>query len=268
LSARAVLKSKAYEKSVAGRLASSGGGSDSDRVLSHYAAEAAELNVVKAEHNVNRLEFELGCARRGVFVGQGDNRTDVPYPLQRLHEVQLRRLSLDPRLAELSARLPQLERQIRVAEERRELAAAARTVKACRQGLVWHSQVGNGSHVGDNEELLQLIEPSEIFIDAVVPERCLRVIHPGDKVIIRRIGTNEETSGTVKAVLGRTMAWDEKLLVAAVPKVGPREVHVVVSFDDRPDKLDFRNSLVGQPVEVLFGGPIDYVRQLVAGVLP
>jgi multidrug resistance efflux pump len=267
LSARAVFKQRDYERNTAWRLAGTGSAPDSERVVTEFVAEAAEQNAIHLEHNVKRLELEMAWARRSVFIGQGDGRNDVPYPNQRLHEVQMRRLSLDTRLAELTARLPQLERQIGAERERWDLATT-RTVKMPRHGLVWHQQVDNGSHVSTNEELLQLIVPTEVFIDAVVPERCLRVIHAGDKVTIRRIGSAEETLGTVKAVLGRTMAWEERSLAASVQPLGPREAHVLVAFDERPDIVDFRTSLVGHPVEVLFGGPTAYLRQLLPGIVP
>jgi multidrug resistance efflux pump len=259
-SADALSSAKAYEKNQVARLLRSKSISDLEWTTALHTAEAAAHKAKEAKEVAARLEAELAAARKGVYVGTGDGRADVPYSRQRLHEVLMKQIDLEASIQELTLRHTEVGRQLR-SEERRVRRHASHTVRAPADGLVWRRHVNTGTRVAGNAPLLlHLINPNELFIDALVHEKYAGYIRPGDKVRIKFIGSDDEAAGVVKHVLGRTLAWEERLLAAEVPPAGQREVHVIVLFEAMPCGTDLEEYRVGRPVEVVFGNQADFLR--------
>ena len=69
-------------------------------------------------------------------------------------------------------------------------------------------------------------------MDAVVYEKNLNRIRPGDTARVRLAGSDKEWTAVVKKVLGRTLSWPDRLLAAESVPTARKEAHVILSFKD------------------------------------
>jgi multidrug resistance efflux pump len=267
-SAEAVSKLRAYEDTLSTRLASTKSISQQDGIAARHKVEESLHSAGQGKAVVQRLEVELAAARKGVYVGAGDGRADVPYSKQRLHEVLIRQAELKSSIQELSARLGATKRELS-REEQRVQQQGSQEVRAPSDGIVWRRHVNTGTRVaGPAPVLLDLVNPDEIFIDALVTERYAGFIRVGDKVRIKFIGSDEAAGGVVKQILGRSGSWDHRLLAAEVLPADKREVHVIVTFEDAGHGTDLEQYRLGHPVEIAFGNQMGFLRYLLARTLP
>jgi multidrug resistance efflux pump len=260
-------KQKTYEKDQADRLVNSRSISHLESVTARHAAESARHSVAQARLGAARLQDQLDDLRRGVYVSEGDGRADVPYSQQRLHEVLLKRAEIEVQLRDVTARADEANSQA-AAEEARLRRRGHFALAAPTDGLVWRRHVTTGSAVLPDTGLLQFIDRNEVIVDAVIPERYLTDLHPGDKVRIRLVGSRADLPGQVKQVMGRTPAWDDKLLAAEPPLAGRHEIHVAIAFEKGPPSIDLLDNGIGRPVEVVFGDRLGYIRRIWEELLP
>jgi hypothetical protein len=100
---------------------------------------------------------------------------------------------------------------------------------------------------------MDMIDPSEIFIDAVVAEKYLTRIHPGDKAHVRVAGSDKERTAVVRQVIGRTLPCPDRLLAVESVPHDKQEVHVILSFSEPLSGGEGDASApVGLPAEVTF----------------
>jgi multidrug resistance efflux pump len=266
-SAEALAKLQHYEVDLNARLGIKMA-SEQETVRARQNALAATAKVTETKEIVAKLETELAAAHKGVFVSTGDGRADVPYSTQRIHEVLLKEIDLESTIQELVVRRSQVASQLRT-EEQYVKRRMRQIVRAPVDGIVWRRYAHDGTWVSSQKPLLlQLIKPKELFIDALVSEKYAGYIEPGASVRIKFIGSDAETSGVVQHVLGRSMAWDDKLLAADVPVADKGQIHVIVTFAEIPSMAGLKDCHVGHPVEVVFGNQGDFWSQLVARILP
>jgi multidrug resistance efflux pump len=239
-----------------------GAASQAEVVTARLAAEAAQNKADQAHLTVRRLNDELESVRQGNYIGPGDGRNDVPYSMQRMHEIDIRQHDIQAKIQEFAARSAQVQKQLRIEDERVERQARCR-LKAPIDGIVWRRPLAGGATVTRQTHVLELLDTSDIFVDALVSERHFGDIRPGDKVVIKLIGSHAEAAGTVRDVLGKVALADDHTLAAEVPKLGKHEVHVIVTFDDGPPRSDyFHPHHIGQPVEVRFTTSATLLKQL------
>jgi multidrug resistance efflux pump len=223
-----------------------------EAVTAGFADDAACSKAAETKAEVGRLSDELDALRLGLYLGQGDGGNDVPYSQQRIHDLEIRQHDIMAQVEEFAARTAQVHRQLEIETERLEREKGA-VLKAPIDGLVWRRPLRAGSPVTRQTPVLQLLDASDIFVDALVSADYVGDIHPGDKVVIRLIGAREEIPGSVKDVLGQVALGEDPALAAETPKLGNREVHVLVAFDGAPPNRDgFHLYNIGQPVEVRF----------------
>ena len=220
--------------------------------LARFTAEIASKNAARAATAVTRLADQLESIKRGVFTGPGDSRNDVPYSRQRIHELTVQELDDDARIQESQARINQLQTEIE-STTKRATARSTYQLRAPIDGIMWRHFVVQDSSVGLQTKLVQLIIASSVFIDATLNEKYADDVKPGDKVMIRLIGSDVETPGTLKCILGADVHGEDETLATEPPKASKHEVHVVIEFA-RPISAasDFNQSFVGRRAEVRF----------------
>jgi multidrug resistance efflux pump len=264
----AFVRQRHYKREQAEMLVRENGVARQDAVTARLAAEAARSKAAQAQAVVRRLSAELEAVRSGLYLGRGDAGNDVPYSQQRIHDLEIRQQDILAKIEEFTARAAQVRRQVQIETERLGRNKDA-VLKAPSDGVVWRRPAKAGSPVTRQTPVLQLLDASDIFVDAIVPAKYVGDIRPGDKVVIELIGTREEIPGTVKDVLGQVALGEDRTLAAEVPKLGKREVHVLVAFDGAPPNRDrFHPYHIGQPVEVRFTDRTGVFQRLLNMVLP
>jgi multidrug resistance efflux pump len=259
----AFLQQRRYKRDQISRLYGERGGvSQSEIVTVKLAAEAAQRKAEQAHLAVRRLTDELESVRKGNYIGPGDGRNDVPYSMQRMHEIAIRQQDIEAKIQEFEARSAQVQKQLRIEGERVERQGGCE-LKAPIDGIVWRRPLAGGATVTRQTPVLELLDASDIFVDALVSEKHFGDIRPGDKVIIKLIGSHAQVCGTVRDVLGKVALIGDTTLAAEVPKLGKHEIHVIVTFDDGPPRSDnFHPYHIGQPVEVRFTTSATFLKQM------
>jgi multidrug resistance efflux pump len=247
-------RQRQYKREQAERLSSAERGvlSQQELVTTQLASEAAHYKGTQAKAAARRLAEELELARSGNYFGPADGRNDVPYSQQRIHDIEIRQQDILARVQEFGARAAQVRKQTAIEAERLRRQSTA-AVKAPIDGVVWRRPVVSGATVTRQTDALKLLDASDIFVDALVSEKYFGTIRPGDKAVIKLIGSHAEVPGTVRDVLGQVALGSDTSLAAEVPKLGKHEIHVVVTFDGAAAGDDnFHAYHIGQPVEVRF----------------
>jgi multidrug resistance efflux pump len=250
--AEALAKQRDYKKDQLAKLVGGLNVSQLEMVTAGLAREAAKSKAAQASFTVSRLTEELQSVREGSFTGFVDGRNDVPYSEQRVHEIDILQNEITAKIQEHSTRHAQIEKQLRIEQERLKRQAGYR-LNAPIDGIVWRQPVTAGTPIIRETELLQLLDRKEIFVDALVNGKYFGAIQPGDPVLIKLIGSHADVEGVVKDIVGQVALGDEHSLAAMVPKPAKQEIHVLVSFASGPGSTDnFQSYHIGQPVEVRF----------------
>ncbi len=61
---------------------------------------------------------------------------------------------------------------------------------------------------------MQLLDTSDVFVDVLLDERYFGDIQPGDRVVIKWIGSHAKVAGFVREVLGQVAVGENSALVA------------------------------------------------------
>jgi multidrug resistance efflux pump len=250
--AEAVKKQRNSEEDQIKRLQDSHGVSAQDTVAVHFAADAAQHSLVQAQKNEENIEEQIRALRDGVHIGPGDGRNDLPYSAQRLHEISFRIEEVRAALGQDEATLAQLRRHIS-AEEKRMAGRSGFTATAPADWIVWRRHVVSGAPIKADSPLMDMIDPSEIFIDAVIHEKNLTRVRPGNKARVRIAGSDKERMAVVRQVIGRTLPWPDRLLAVESAPHERQEVHVILSFcGPLSNGEDDASAPIGLPAEVTF----------------
>jgi hypothetical protein len=262
-SAENIQKQRIAEEEMLDELRKNRSVSIQDANASHYAAEAARHSVVQARKNEENLDEQIRALKDGVHVGPSDGRNDLPYSAQRLHELSFRMEEIRASLQEDKAKLTQLLRHISAEEERLDLRSQF-TAKSPVDWIVWRRHAVSGTAVKADSPLMDLIDPNEVFVDAVVSEGDLGNIHMGDAAQVRISGSNKEWKAVVKQVVGHGLPWPDRLLAAeAIPTSKRQEVHVILSFSEPISNGEGAILVpIGLPAEVTFVSTRDYFKKL------
>jgi multidrug resistance efflux pump len=251
-SVQATARQRGLETKILSRLEASHSVSRQDSAATQFAAEAAHYAVVQAQKNVENLEEQIRALRQGVHVGPGDGRNDLPYSTQRIHEISLRMEEIRAALREDEAKLAQLGRRVKEEEERFALQSRF-TAKASNKWVVWRRYVAQDGAVRAGEPLAAMIDPAEIFVDAVISESDLKRVRPGDGAEVRIMGSDKRWKAEVTQVVGRTLPWPDRLLAADAAPTLNGEAHALLRFREPISQGAGAASLpLGLPAEVTF----------------
>jgi multidrug resistance efflux pump len=191
--AEAFLKQRRDKKDQITGLLGEKGATQAEVVTARLAAEAAQNKVDQANLTVRRPSDELEAVRQGNYIGSSDGRNDVPFSMQRMHEIDIHQQEIQAKIQEFAARANQVQKQLRIESERLELQGCCR-LKAPIDGIVWRRPLAGGSTVTRQTPVLELLDASDIFVDALVGEKYFGEIHPGDKVAIKPIVSHAEVA--------------------------------------------------------------------------
>jgi multidrug resistance efflux pump len=264
--ARSVKKQRDFEDDQLRQLEGSGSVSKQDGSAAGFAAEAAGHSVVQAEKIVEKLEEQIRGLRAGLDAGAGEGGNDLSYSTQRLHELDCRIEETRASLWQDEAKLAQLERHIRAAAER--LARHARFASvATTDSVVWRRHAGDDTPVQADSPLLDLVNPADVFIDAVVGESDLKRIRPGDAARVRLPGSRKERKAVVKQVFGHGLPWPDACLAAAAVPTTQQEIHVILALSEPLGNDDSGGDgalalPIGLPAEVTFVSTGDALKSL------
>ncbi len=264
--ARAVKRQRDFEDDQLRQLQGSGSVSAQDGSAARFAAEAAGHSVVQAQKIVERLMEQIRGLRAGIDADVADSGNDLSYSTQRLHELDCRIEESRASLSQDEAKLAQMDRHIRAATER--LARHARfATTAATDSVVWRRYAGDDTPVPADSPLLDLVNPAEVFIDAVIGESDWKRIRPGDAARVRLPGSRKELKAVVKQIFGHALPWPDACLAAAAVPTTQQEIHVILRLTEPLGNDDGGSdgglSLpIGLPAEVTFVSTGDALKSL------
>ncbi|UWU17041.1 HlyD family efflux transporter periplasmic adaptor subunit (plasmid) [Rhizobium sullae] len=217
-----------------------------------WEAAGGELEI--SGLTVAQLEQKLAAVRQGVFV-LGDGQNDVPYSRQRQDEVTVRINDLNTRVAENETRAAQAQKQL-IEEENRVRSLISASVPSPFDGVVWSSNVVNGSNVILNNELMRILDCSDLFVDILVPEVDYQEIYPGLAAEARVLGAGDVFKGVVLSVRGSAAVAEKDTLAANQPETTKRNDRIRVGLAPSALNTDFANFCqVGRSVQVRLPKP-------------
>ncbi len=219
-----------------------------DAALRDDAVARAELVVIERE--IERVKVELDGAKQGVYFGDGFN--NVPYSQQRSHEIELRQQTVMSKLRDANIRVHEIERQIRIEEERLAHISESELV-APNNGRIWLRLVGEGEHVIAGTPMLQIADLSRLFLIVSLDERYFDDVNIGDTASIDLIGSTNDFHGRVERMQGRKSTLPESMLAVTQPNSDKNDFLVFVNMDinDFKDDSEIFNQ-VGRRAKVTF----------------
>ena len=226
-------------------------------IVAESAVEQARATSITAQNegNIARAELErftqqLEAVKRGVFVGEG--RNDVPYSQQRIDEVTIQLADLQFRERDPKARIEQLDTQHE--EEHAHNRDMSYTVlRMPFEGVIWRNNVVEGSHVIAGNELVQILDCRDLFVDILVAEVDYDEIYPGRNAEIRLLGRSDTINGQVMAVRGSAAVIEDVVLAAKLPQSRGKDARIRVVLPESSLNTDYANFCqVGRSVQVRF----------------
>ncbi len=199
---------------------------------------------------LERLSQQLDAAKRGVFIGEG--RNDVPYSQQRIDELTIQLAELESREKDLKARIDQVETQHDDQNERNRVLSYA-IIRMPFEGVLWRNNVVAGSHVLEGNELMQVLDCRDLFVDIIVSEVDYDEIFPGRAAHVRLLGRADTLEGTVLSVRGSAAVVADPTLAAKPPQSSGRDARIRVGLPQSSLNTDYTNFCqVGRSVQVRF----------------
>jgi multidrug resistance efflux pump len=214
------------------------------------ASIAAENAGLSAKAELARLSQHLDAMKQGIFVGEG--RNDVPYSQQRIDEVTIQLAELQFRDKDLKARIAQFNMQ-HDDEHERNRALSYAIIRMPFEGVIWRNNVVAGSHVLEGNELLQVLDCRDLFVDIIVSEVDYDEIFPGRAAEVRLLGRADTLEGKVLSVRGSAAVVADVVLAAKPPQSRGRDARIRVGLAESSLNTDYANFCqVGRSAQVRF----------------
>lgn len=171
------------------------GQSDIDRRLGDEASTERRLEGVRAEHA--QLTVEINAF--GLGINPLDGQNNVPYSRQRLDEISIKLADITNQRSALVARDKGLQNEI--ARENDWLMSQARSESvAAGPSVIWRRPVAVGTDVSKGDVLVELVDCSDMFVNARIPADKASVIALGDEVDVVIAGYDSAVPGKVRIV--------------------------------------------------------------------
>ncbi len=191
-------------------------------------AEAAQADVVALKKNLERVQQERDAASHGVYLS--DSYNNAPYSQQRRDEIELQRLSLATRKADLEAERGQLERQLAAERRRREMTGVA-AVLAPVDGILWRFMESNGSTVGTGAALAQIVDCRRLFFEVLRDRRDPELLAIGDEARAEIDIAGQRGSFPAKLIGLRGEADGDRREFALALPGSPEQMRLVFALD-------------------------------------
>jgi multidrug resistance efflux pump len=231
-------------------LRSSGHLSETELERARTGEEVAKHELDASKSELDRLRRKREAIEKGVYIEEG--RNDVPYSLQRIDEIALLLITLATRRDEQQARVVKLQQQVAEEEERISRLGFA-SLRSDLSGVVWRNFVVEGSNVTVGQELVNLLDCRDLFVEIIVHEVDYDAIYPGRDAEVRLFGRAESIPGKVAFVRGSRADFEEKTLAAALPRIEGKYAKIRVNLAPSNLNTDFANFCqVGRSAHVRF----------------
>jgi multidrug resistance efflux pump len=211
------------------------------------ANEAQSLAIFRQQ------EIELAALSKGVFIGSRDGSQGLPYQRQRVDDLTVLLAEVEVKLCTARADLGQVNRQIDV-ESQLLASTTTQDLKAPIDGVVFRRMADIGTHIEGKSEVIQLVDPHQVFVEAVVGRRDFQLIEAGDPVRLRLDGAWTWFSGSVIHKRGLWSIRTEGELAATLPPASlDGDYRIIVAMEEIPQKASASNCyLAGTRIEVTF----------------
>lgn len=187
---------------------------------------SAQVRELQAQ--LARIQLDLEAAKQGTFLRDGFN--DVPYSQQREDEIALRLVELAGKRAELAIELSSVEDQLD-AEADRLAKLETFQPQAPGYGVVWKSSGIGGEFVAPDQEVVQIADCENRFVEVAVRERHFDDIRTGDRARVQLKGSDRVIWAKVVALRGAGARGEHERLAAKVPALISGQLRVLVSLE-------------------------------------
>jgi hypothetical protein len=120
-------------------------------------------------------------------------------------------------------------------------------------GVIWRNNVVEGSHVIAGNELLQVLDCRDLFVDILVSEVDYDEIYPGRDAQVRLLGRADALDGHVLSVRGSAAVVEDVILAAKLPQSRGKDARIRVALPESALNTDYANFCqVGRSVQVRF----------------
>lgn len=226
--------------------------SDFELKIAQSKYEASRWHLLAVLATSKRYRHEKSVLDQDLYMGAMLGRNDVPYSQQRTDEIRFREFEIQTEIANLSAELEALQPQINEADQWNR-QRAVQQLKSPVDGLVWKSLVFNGSHIDQYVEVVQILDPSSLFVEAAVSSDDFEDIAVGDAVRVDLSDTIEFVPGTVVRKLGTGVLLNRDRLAADLTYTNKEDFRVHIQLERLPKQARPENIYcVGCKVEVRF----------------
>ncbi|MCD8504628.1 MAG: HlyD family secretion protein [Burkholderiaceae bacterium] len=216
---------------------------------SRFALEIGERQLQAIEAKIRMLESEQDALAAGVYLGEG--RNDVPYTQQKLEEISVQLINIDADISEADARLAALDMQIEAEQTNLQKLREAILV-APVTGMIWRQYFPVGSDVILASRLSALVDCSDLFVEAAVPDKDLAGLSEGSRVNYRLVGSHEWAVGEVFKLVGSgNRVRDETLAAQLDTEVRDGRIFIRIEQGSLPD-MQANQCYVGRGAEVTF----------------
>lgn len=135
-----------------------------------------------------------------------------------------------------------------IARERTRITALTEAqVQSLAAGILWSRKAGDQQWLKTSEEIAQIADPDTILVEAVMHERYLSEIQPGDQVEIELTGERRRVRGTVKDL--RPLSDPAQGMATSVSTLLPNHFKLRIQPDSTSGQIT-----VGQGVKVMVTG--------------
>lgn len=216
---------------------------------SRFALEIGKRQLQAIEAKIRTLQAEQAALAAGVYLGEG--RNDVPYTQQKLEDISVQMINIEADLTEANARLLSLEGQIAAEQANLQRLREAELV-APVSGMVWRQYFPVGSDVILASRLVSIVDCSDLFVEAAVPDKNLADLFEGTQVNYRLVGSHQWLSGEIFKIVGSgNRVRDETLAAQLDTDVREGRIFIRIAPDAMPS-LAANQCYVGRGAEVTF----------------
>ncbi|WP_300301374.1 HlyD family efflux transporter periplasmic adaptor subunit [Ferrovibrio sp.] len=191
-------------------------------------ADVAHAELAAQRKAAERLRQERNAAEQGVYLS--DSYNNAPYSQQRRDEVELQRLALETRLADLEAERTQMQQQIEAERRRREQVGEA-AVQATVDGILWRQLESDGAMIGISAPLLQVADCSRIFFEVPRDRRHEETLSIGDSVTVDFERNGQMTPHQARLVGLRSEQDSDRREFALAGGTAPDQIRWVFAVD-------------------------------------
>jgi multidrug resistance efflux pump len=191
------------------------------------------------------VEAEKTAAEKGLLNERGET-ADVPYSAQRIDEISIQMTELR-RLEAVSLLQAQRLSSFELQESDHAGLMRQANLLAPETGTIWKLHAVPGEHLKQGDTVADLIDASQAFILASVPQERVADINMGARARFKLSGEQKELTGEVVSIGGD--AFDPNRKLAAVPNMKIDQSVALVRI--RPDMPIQKQSDIGRTARVL-----------------